>query len=158
MNRKHTLIIVSIASFQDFLLTDLLSTMQNTQPFPRLRDRYLKPRARHKPSPLQLWECLHQIPFIRPCKITLNTPFQNSFVESVVEANPIYNSSGTRLFFLWWPYILDEPDEKGATSLLTKALKEFNKPIKLFKRCSLCKQTYRSPIRLGRFFSNRGQA
>lgn len=54
MNRKHTLIIVSIASFQDFLLTDLLSTMQNTQPFPRLRDRYLKPRARHKPSPLQL--------------------------------------------------------------------------------------------------------
>jgi len=28
---------------------------------------------------------------------------------------------------------LDEPDEKGATSLLTKALKEFNKPIK--RRC-----------------------
>jgi len=53
---------------------------------------------------------------------------------------------------------LDKPDEKGATSLLTKALKEFNKPIKLFKRCCLCKQTYQSAMRLVGFFSNRGQA
>lgn len=30
MNRKHTLKLVAFASFQDFLLTDLLSTIQNT--------------------------------------------------------------------------------------------------------------------------------
>ena len=75
-------------------------------------------------------------------------------MESVVKANPISNLSGTGLFFfLWWPYILDESDEKGATRLLTKALKEFNKPIKLFKRSCLCKQTYQSPMRLASDFS-----
>lgn len=49
MNRKHTLKLVSFASYLDFLLADFLFTLKNTQVIPRLQDHHLKQHVRRKP-------------------------------------------------------------------------------------------------------------
>lgn len=150
MNRKHTLKLVFFFSFQDSLLTDFLSTLETRNFFLA----YMTTTWNHA-----LVTNLAFFSFEHVCILSYLYCLVKSLVSFLFKM-AWWNLQLRQILFRIHPvrecFFCGGPtfwtsQMKGGTSLLTKALKEFNKPIKRFKRCCLSKQTYRRPMRLSDF-------